>query len=688
MAIQFLNSQDIDGTLSVSGEALINGLTVGKGYGEIGSNTVLGVASLGNNTTGAGNTGVGYRSLYSNTTGVGNVGVGAGTLLANSTEDSNTAIGESSLTNLTTGDNNTALGRRSGVEYADGGNLTSASNSVFLGYDTWPDKNGETNQIVIGYAARGGGSDTVTIGNKDIKKSFLRGTIYLNSYNSTNQTGTPTYLLGTDVNGTVVKTLATSGAAGNWTLTGNDIYNNNTGNVGIGITAPIPKLHVYQNDADAHTTNGITIEQDGTGDAALAFLLTGTKRWKMGIDNSDGDKFKISSNSSLGAENAITIDSSRNVGIGTQSPVDKLHIYQNDAGTTVTDGITIEQDGAGDAGLTFKLSGGQEWKMGIDNSDSDKFKISKGTYLGADDAIVIDTSERVGIGTTTTSSAKLNLKGGAHTILNATSVSGAPLFVSGQYDAFGTYFGTLSSGAGMIQPRARSTQIYYDLLLNPYGGDVGIGTTNPVSPLHIKRDNYPQLKIEATSGTWGIGVGSSNNLAIYNQNGGNYPVWINSSSQVGLNKTNPSERLDVNGNVRADKYINQRVAWNSGFNHGKGSGYQYIPVGYMSLSTTSNYYNNWIAPYAGRVKKIVLRNIGTGTAPTATTVNFRVTVNGTVVYTGSTITVTGSGYNIIASDTLSDTAATFSATDMVQVSFNTNGWWYYASAGISLEYTE
>ena len=59
----------------------------------------------------------------------------------------------------------------------------------------------------------------------------------------------------------------------------------NNGNVGIGITDPIAKLHVYQNDTADDTTAGMTIEQDGTGDAALSFLLSGTKRWRMGIDN-------------------------------------------------------------------------------------------------------------------------------------------------------------------------------------------------------------------------------------------------------------------------------------------------------------------------------------------------------------------------------------------------------------------
>ena len=98
------------------------------------------------------------------------------------------------------------------------------------------------------------------------------------------------------------------------------------GNVGIGITDPIAKLHVYQNDTADDTTAGMTIEQDGTGDAALSFLLTGTKRWRMGIDNSDADKFKISSSTNLATDNKVTIDVDGNVGIGQTGPSFKLDV--------------------------------------------------------------------------------------------------------------------------------------------------------------------------------------------------------------------------------------------------------------------------------------------------------------------------------------------------------------------------
>jgi len=98
------------------------------------------------------------------------------------------------------------------------------------------------------------------------------------------------------------------------------------GNVGIGIDYPIAKLHVYQNDTNTGTEAGVTIEQDGTGDATLSFLLSDVKRWRLGIDNSDSDKFKISDSTDLGTSNRLTIDTNGNVGIGTTSPGSRVSI--------------------------------------------------------------------------------------------------------------------------------------------------------------------------------------------------------------------------------------------------------------------------------------------------------------------------------------------------------------------------
>jgi len=68
----------------------------------------------------------------------------------------------------------------------------------------------------------------------------------------------------------------------------------------------------------------------------------------------------------------------------------RFHVYESSA-VDVGNGVTIEQAGTGDAVTAFLLSGVQRWSVGIDNSDSDKFKIGTGA-LGSADRLTIDTS--------------------------------------------------------------------------------------------------------------------------------------------------------------------------------------------------------------------------------------------------------------------------------------------------------
>jgi len=119
-------------TPTVSGDATISGLTVGKGGGGLSQNTVVGNGALAATNTGNRNTAIGANAgaantsghitavgayaLNSNTTGNSNTAVGGNdestgaALQFNTTGSSNTAVGVGSLFNNTTTSQNTAVG--------------------------------------------------------------------------------------------------------------------------------------------------------------------------------------------------------------------------------------------------------------------------------------------------------------------------------------------------------------------------------------------------------------------------------------------------------------------------------------------------------------------------------------------------------------------------------------------------
>jgi hypothetical protein len=168
-----------------------------------------------------------------------------------------------------------------------------------------------------------------------------------------------------------------------------------TGDVGVGI-APESTLHVYENSVEEDAQAGLTIENDGPGDAVTQYVISDASHWVVGVDNSNSDKFKISSSVDLNTDPRLVITTGGLFGFNYRDPVSPLHSFENNTFGDATNGITIEQYGSGDAMMHFLLSGGQRYAMGIDNSDGDKFKICSGEYVDSNPRLAIDLSGNFG----------------------------------------------------------------------------------------------------------------------------------------------------------------------------------------------------------------------------------------------------------------------------------------------------
>ena len=189
---------------------------------------------------------------------------------------------------------------------------------------------------------------------------------------------------GSDTDFFLKKSDSSGNTVGNTKIsTGTSYFN---GNVGIGTTSPQSRLHI----TDA---NPILILEDTSNPN------------KNKIENVDGNmRYHADYGSDMGNSRHIffidnseklRIDTNGNVGIGTTNPENKLHLLTST--TDSTQQLLIQNGSTGDAAIKFNISG-DTYSIGIDNSDSDKFKISAGN-LGTNDRLVIDTSGRLGIGT-------------------------------------------------------------------------------------------------------------------------------------------------------------------------------------------------------------------------------------------------------------------------------------------------
>ncbi|MDP2629579.1 MAG: tail fiber domain-containing protein, partial [Candidatus Harrisonbacteria bacterium] len=327
------------------------------------------------------------------------------------------------------------------------------------------------------------------------------------------------------------------GSDTDWTISGTTLYSSTTAtNVGISTTTPRLGLDVWS-DFRAGTSTQSTLFVDASADnvvIASSSAATGAKLTVGGAITSYGavtaDSFTTQDGSFSTNENGITtisasIDVPLTVNRDTGGQV--ALFSQNTAGAggavvgiqaihpDTTGDLTlldikgqssakvqarlaqekatggdavfyIETLDFGDPVLAFQTSGGN-WVLGMDNEDSEKFKIGTGAELASSTFLTINTSGDLGIGTAypsstlhllnTTEQLRVAYDGSNYNKLTVASDGGSTYALLGTDADFNFDFSGATDGDFSINSD--------DLFVDTSSGNVGIATTNPSTTLDI-----------------------------------------------------------------------------------------------------------------------------------------------------------------------------------------------------------
>jgi Chaperone of endosialidase len=279
-------------------------------------NTAVGNAALSMLTTGALNTAVGYGALGNVTTGGQNTAVGRSALTADSTGAQNVAVGYNAQ-QYENGSFNVGVGYGSIAGGYNGAFATGSGNSA-LGNGTLFNLLGGNNNTVMGYQVA---NVTLNTGSNNI----LIGT---NSAVDTPLPGTSNFLnIGNLIYGTSIGTAASPGFVGIGTATPSQMLTIGTGNILLP-TAP--------NNGSGNLFFVSDTSQPGT--YGMREFYTGGNGYIDVAATSSGGGLVIRADSTGGANTErVRITACGNVGIGTTTPLQLLHV-----GSAAASGVVAE----------------------------------------------------------------------------------------------------------------------------------------------------------------------------------------------------------------------------------------------------------------------------------------------------------------------------------------------------------
>ncbi len=404
---------------------------------------------------------------------------------------------------------------------------------------------------------------------------------------------------------------STVSGGGYWNINGTNIYNNNSGNVGIGVSAPLSKLHISEatGTVSSGSQGSLIIDHENNGGASSIVFRSKVNRGSdygfiqyqdAATVGAAGESARLILGISNDTDDHIILQTPGNVGIGTMTPTQKLDVSGGvikQSGYFVGDNSTDNMVFNGD----FEMGGTYGWS-GISSVTTGGFsgnytaEIAGSVTILSDDYIPVDPTRDI-----------FQLEAWVKKSVVGTTPGGL-------------YFGYIAYDAnkGVITSSPCGTYCYFAAASYTIPTDgkwhkvsattVGEGTTYPNFPVGTKyvrvmglvnysgsSDSKTQLDHvtlkRITKGPLIAGNNfSSTNLADQNQYSTLYTtntnnLVIDSANNVGIGTATPTQKLDVAGGA---KFLN----WAYGLTPGSSNLNALATVEYVNSTVSGGGYWN------------------------------------------------------------------------------------------------